>query len=353
MNTGPWGARENTSGAAPASGPPAAPRRPVASDVHLTRTDFIAAIRKNRRQTMFLCAVLIAIGMIAGGGAGWAFGAILNPDDPGMASAVAIAGAFFMLVFSVVWTLIALFFGDRIILGITGAHETAKEETPVLHNVVEEMALAAGLPTPRVMIVETEAMNAFATGTRPDKAAVAVTRGLLNALSRDELQGVVAHEMGHVANNDVLYMTAVGVLVGLVVLVSDLALRSIQFMSWGGRGSRRKSESGGGLVAIAIVVLLLIGLLSPIMAKIVQMAVSRQREFMADATSVKLTRNPRGLIGALRKLDDAEVRWDDASKAVQHLFIVNPFKKFGANASALLATHPSIEQRIDRLQALG
>jgi heat shock protein HtpX len=176
---------------------------------------------------------------------------------------------------------------------------------------------------------------------------------LLNALSRDELQGVIAHEMGHVANNDVLYMTAVGVLVGLVVLVSDLALRSIQVMSWSGRGSRRKSEGGGGLAVIAIVVLLLIGLLSPIMARVVQMAVSRQREFMADATSVKLTRNPHGLIGALRKLDNAQVRWDDASKAVQHLFIVNPFKKFGASASALMATHPSIEQRIDRLRALG
>ena len=355
MTGGPWGARENSAGGAPAPGPPASapPRRPAAPDAHLTRTDFVAAIRKNRRRTMLLCAVLIAIGMIAGGGAGWAFGAIAEPDDPGVAAAFAIAGAFFMLVFSAVWTLIALLFGDRIVLGITGAHEATKEEAPVLHNVVEEMALAAGVPAPRVMIVETEAMNAFATGTRPDKAAVAVTRGLLNALNRDELQGVVAHEMGHVANNDVLYMTAVGVLVGLVVLVSDLALRSIQVMSWSGRGSRRKSDGGGGPVVIAIVVLLLIGLLSPIMARIVQMAVSRQREFMADATSVKLTRNPHGLIGALRKLDNAQVRWDDASKAVQHLFIVNPFKKFGANASALMATHPSIEQRIDRLRALG
>ena len=345
MTGGPWGALENGAGAPP--------RRAAPPDAHLTRTDFVAAIRKNRRRTMLLCAVLIAIGMIAGGGAGWAFGAIAEPDDPGVAAAFAIAGAFFMLVFSVAWTLIALLFGDKIVLGITRAHEAAREEAPVLHNVVEEMALAAGVPAPRVMIVETEAMNAFATGTRPDKAAVAVTRGLLNALSRDELQGVVAHEMGHVANNDVLYMTAVGVLVGLVVLVSDLALRSIQVMSWSGRGSRRKSEGGGGLVVIAIVVLLLIGLISPIMARVVQMAVSRQREFMADATSVKLTRNPHGLIGALRKLDNAQVRWDDASKAVQHLFIVNPFKKFGASASALMATHPSIEQRIDRLRALG
>jgi heat shock protein HtpX len=224
----------------------------------------------------------------------------------------------------------------------------------VLHNVVEEMALAAGLPKPRVMIVETAALNAFATGTRPEKAAVAVTRGLLNALGRDELQGVVAHEMGHVANNDVLYMTAVGVLVGLIVVASDLALRSMRFVGAGGRRSGDSRKGGGGaMVLAAILVLLAIGLLSPLMARVVQMAVSRQREYLADATSVKLTRNPLGLIGALQKLDAAPVRWADASRAVQHLFIVNPFKKFAADASALMATHPSIEQRIERLKALG
>jgi heat shock protein HtpX len=212
------------------------------------------------------------------------------------------------------------------------------------------MALAAGLPMPRVAIVETDALNAFATGTSPDHAAIAVTRGLLTALTRDELQGVVAHEMGHVANNDVLYMTAVGVLVGLIVVVNDLALRTARFMT-GGSSSRRSKN--GGLVVVAVLVLVAIGLLSPLAARAVQMAVSRQREFLADATSVKLTRNPLGLIGALRKLDQATVRWDTASKAVQHLFIVNPFKKFGEKASALMATHPSIEQRIQRLQALG
>ncbi|MGQ0674882.1 MAG: M48 family metallopeptidase [Rhodospirillales bacterium] len=323
--------------------------------MHLTRTDFHAAIRRNRRNTAFLCATLTVIGMIAGGGIGWAFGVMADPEGDGaLAAAWALLAAAFMLVFSLGWTGVALLFGDRIVLGLTGARAASKTDAPVLHNVVEEMALAAGLPVPRVMIVETEALNAFATGMRPEKAAVAVTRGLLNALSRDELQGVVAHEMGHVANNDVLYMTAVGVLVGLIVVVSDLALRSTRFMAWGGGGRRSGGrKGGGGLVIVAIVVLLLIGLLSPVMAKFVQMAVSRQREFLADATSVKLTRNPLGLIGALRKLDAAPVRWDDASRAVQHMFIVNPFKKFGENASALMATHPSLEQRIQRLQALG
>ena len=343
MTTGPWGARGSARDGGGAS-PPVA---------HLARTDFIAAIRKNRRLTFVLCAALTAIGAAAGAGAGWAFGVLTSPDDPGAAQAMAAGAAIFMLLFSLLWTLIALWFGDRIVLGLTGARAIEKSDAPALYNVVEEMALAAGVPMPRVMIVETEALNAFATGMRPEKAAVAVTRGLMNALTRDELQGVVAHEMGHIANNDVLYMTAVGVLVGLIVVVSDLALRSTRFMALSGGGRRDGERKGGGPAVVAIVVLLAVGLLSPIMAKIVQMAVSRQREFMADATSVKLTRNPLGLIGALRKLDTAAVRWDDASRAVQHLCIVNPFHKFSADASALMATHPSIEQRIERLQALG
>jgi heat shock protein HtpX len=328
------------------------PDRPRLPAVRLTRTDFVAAIRKNRRNTAFLCLLLTLIGVTAGAGIGWAFGVMAVPDDYGATGqAWAVGAAGFMLLFSLVWTGIAMLAGDRIVLGLTGAREIAKADAPQLWNVVEEMSLAAGVPMPRVAIVETEALNAFATGMRPEKATVAVTRGLLNALNRDELQGVVAHEMGHVANSDVLYMTAVGVLVGLIVVVSDLALRSTRFMAWGGR--RRDDRRGGGIVVVAIIVLLLVGILSPIMAKFVQMAVSRQREYMADATAVKLTRNPTGLIGALRKLDHAPVRWDDASRAVQHLFIVNPFKKFAESASALMATHPSIEQRIERLQALG
>jgi heat shock protein HtpX len=349
MPAGPWGA------APPAPQAPAP--RPQPRPVGLTRTDFVAAIRRNRRNTALLCLALTLVGVAAGGGIGWAFGVLADPEPTSpLPPAFMVSGAVSMLAFSAVWTLIAIFLGDRIVLGITGAREAGTDEAPVLHNVVEEMALAAGLPKPRVMIVETGALNAFATGTRPEKAAIAVTRGLLNALSRDELQGVVAHEMGHVANNDVLYMTAVGVLVGLIVVVSDLALRSMRFVGaagGGGRGGGSRKGGGGAMVLVAIVVLLAIGLLSPLMARVVQMAVSRQREYLADATSVKLTRNPLGLIGALQKLDAAPVRWADASRAVQHLFIVNPFKKFGADASALMATHPSIEQRIERLKALG
>jgi len=351
---GPWGPRDRPpEGALPEGAPPESPPPAAASDVlqpppvYLSRTDFLAAIAANKRNTRILCAVLTLIGVGVGGAIGWALPVVAGAD-PAEATRLGIGAAAFMLVFSLVWTLIATRFGDRMVLGLTGAREVDRDEAPMLHNVVEEMALAAGLPKPRVAIVETEALNAFATGTRPDHAAIAVTRGLLNQLNRDELQGVVAHEMGHVANNDVLYMTSVGVLVGLIVVVSDLALRAARFSR---SGSGRNKNSG--LVVIALLVLVAIGLLSPLAARAVQMAVSRQREFLADATSVKLTRNPLGLIGALRKLDQAPVRWDTASKAVQHLFIVNPFKKFGDKASALMATHPSVEQRIERLQNLG
>ncbi|MCK6451817.1 MAG: M48 family metallopeptidase [Alphaproteobacteria bacterium] len=324
----------------------------------LSRTDFLAAIRRNRRNTALLCILLTLIGVVVGAGIGWAYGILIDETGTGEgAGDYALYAGGFMLLFSLVWTAVALFLGDKLVLGLTGARAVAKEDAPVLWNVVEEMALAAGLPMPQVAIMETDALNAFATGLKPEKATVAVTRGLLDALSRDELQGVVAHEMSHIANDDVLYMTAVGVLVGLIVLVSDLALRSTRFVGWGGGGHGRRSsgdrKGGGGLVVIAILVLLLIGLLSPVAARLVQMAVSRQREYLADATSVKLTRNPLGLIGALRKLDQATARFDNASKAVQHLFIVNPFRKFGEHASALMATHPSIEQRIERLRALG
>lgn len=313
----------------------------------LSRTDFFAAIRANRRNTFVLCGLLLLIGVILGAAVGWAFGTLAEePGGPRFAPDWAIYGAVFMMVFSLIWTVIALTVGDKIMLGMTGAREVSPDEEQMLHNVVEEMALAAGLPKPRVFIIETDALNAFATGLKPEKAVIGVTRGLLRSLTRDELQGVVGHEMSHIGNNDIMYMTAVGVLVGLIALVSELAIRSIRFMPRG----RGKS---GGAVIVAIVILLLVGLLSPIAAALVQMAVSRQREYLADATSVKLTRNPWGLIGALRKLDSGQNKWDGASKATQHLFIANPFKHFGEKSSALMSTHPAIELRIKRLTDLG
>ena len=326
----------------------------------LKRTDFFAAIRANRRRTTFLCLGLILLGGLLGYVIGLAF-EVFTAQNPDVAlhaglrlqSMGGLAAGGFMIVFGTLWTLVALFLGDKIVLGLSGAHEVTKDDEQRLHNVVEELAIAAGLPKPRVYVIETPALNAFATGLKPEKAAIGVTRGLLQTLNREELQGVVGHEMGHIANDDIIYMTAVGVIVGMVVLISDVGLRSMRFMSFGG-GRSRSSNKGGGAAAIVMLVILLIFLiLAPIAAKLLQMAISREREYLADATGVKFTRNPLGLIGALKKIDGSSARFDGAPKSIQHLFITNPFKNFGEKAGAMFSTHPAISLRIERLQNLG
>jgi heat shock protein HtpX len=214
------------------------------------------------------------------------------------------------------------------------------------------MSIAAGLPKPRILVIETEVPNAFATGMRPSRAAIGVTRGLLQTLSRSELQGVIGHEMGHIANLDTRYMTAVGVTVGLIAMISEIALRSLR---WGAMGRSRSSSSekkGGGQM-ILIIILVVFAILAPIAAKLVQFAVSRQREYLADATSVQFTRNPEGLVGALQKLTEAAKPFPGVSGATQHLFIVNPIRQFTSRTWALFATHPALEDRIKRLRNLG
>jgi heat shock protein HtpX len=220
-----------------------------------------------------------------------------------------------------------------------------------LFNVVEEMSIAAGVPMPKVMVMEVDALNAFATGTSTSNAAIVVTRGLLNTLNREELQGVVGHEMGHIANLDTRYMTIVGVTVGLIALVASMILRAMQWGSYRSSNSDRKSSGGS---AFLIIVLLVVAVLAPLAAKAVQMAVSRQREYLADATSVQFTRNPDGLISALQKLEAAAGKpFPGVSDATQHLFIVNPVRAMTAKTSALMATHPDLESRIARLRNLG
>lgn len=324
----------------------------------LARTDFHAAIRRNAWNTAWLCLLLALIGLLLGYAAGWALEVYFLPPppdrvwvDPLAVSGLGLNGAAFMLVASAIAIVVALTRGDRIVLGLAGAREVTAEEEPQLHNVVEEMALAAGLPKPRVAVVETPALNAFATGLKPERAAIAVTRGLVTSLTRDELQGVVGHEMSHIGNNDVLYATAVGVLVGLIAMVSDAALRSLRFMRYSDR-SRSRGRKGGG-AAVALIVLAAFALLAPLAALLVQMAVSRQREYMADATAVKLTRNPLGLIGALEKIGSSRVPYENANRAIQHLYIANPVKQFGPGARALFSTHPAIADRIERLRNLG
>jgi heat shock protein HtpX len=238
--------------------------------------------------------------------------------------------------------------GDRIVLRLTGAREVSADDEPVLYNVVEEMAIAAGIRKPRLYVIETGALNAFATGMSPAHSAIGVTRGLLESLNREELQGVVGHEMGHIVNWDIRYATAVGVIVGLIALVSDGALRSLYFS-----GRSRNSGKGGSGAAFVMLALVAFAALAPLFAFLVQMAVSRQREFLADATSVRLTRHPQGLIAALEKLAASSETFKGANRATQHMFIVNPFRNFDEHASRLSATHPPLALRINRLRNLG
>jgi heat shock protein HtpX len=258
-----------------------------------------------------------------------------------------------MALASIGWSMVSLAFGDSLVLGMANAKTIDKADAPVLYNVAEEMAIAAGLPMPRVMVLETDALNAFATGNRVGHGTIVVTRGLLEGLNRDELQGVVAHEMSHLANLDTRYMVVVGVTVGLIALVCDMLLRTFgwgMFSDTRRGGDDKKGPGSGGLL---IVVLIVVAVFAPLAAKAVQMAVSRQREYLADATSVQFTRNPNGLISALGKLADKAAPFPGVSRATQHLFIVNPVQTFTSKSSALLATHPDVADRIARLRNLG
>ena len=313
-------------------------------------TDFVAAQKVNRRNTLLLLVVLTALAALTGYVIGWLIEGEVVDTVPLWSQAGLVAAAL-MAVVSVGWSAISLAFGDKLVLTMANAKEIDKADAPQLYNVVEEMAIAAGVPMPRVMVLETEALNAFATGNRVGHGTIVVTRGLLDTLSRDELQGVVAHEMSHLANLDTRYMVVVGVTVGLIALVCDMLLRT---MAWGGSGSSRSSDkkgsSGGGLL---IILLIVVAIFAPLAAKAVQMAVSRQREYLADATSVQFTRNPNGLISALGKLADKAAPFPGVSRATQHLFIVNPVQTFTSDSPALLATHPDIADRIARLRNLG
>jgi heat shock protein HtpX len=230
------------------------------------------------------------------------------------------------------------------VLSASGAVEASADREPVLHNIVEELCLASGMPKPSLYIIESSAPNAFATGRDPATASVAVTRGLLQKLSREELQGVLAHEMSHVRNLDMRFATIVGILVGTVALLCDWGWRSWRF-----RGGRRSSGSAGLVIVLLALVL---AIFAPLASRLIQMAISRRRELLADASAVELTRNPGGLAAALRTIAADPAGLEVANRATQHLFIVNPLKSYGIDSSALLSTHPPIEARIRILESM-
>jgi len=308
----------------------------------VVRETFHQQIRQNKRRSILLMgAVVLLFGVLA-----WFFGFYLVGDPANAVWFVPIGG-----IIAAVISIGALYGGDSMILGVSRAREVTDAGEPQLVNVVRELALAANLPQPKVYVMEDTALNAFATGRDPEHASVAVTRGLLERLDREELQGVIGHELAHVANYDIRFSLLVGVLVGSIALMADMLAR---MTIWGsmtrGRGSSRGGGGGGQVIILAIG--LLVAILAPLFARLVQMAVNRQREFLADATSVELTRNPYGLERALAKLATDTEKLDGANKATQHLYFVNPVKKLEHSARGLFSTHPAIVERINRLRKL-
>jgi heat shock protein HtpX len=205
---------------------------------------------------------------------------------------------------------------------------------------------------PKVYLIEDEAMNAFATGRDPQHAAVAITRGLLDKLNREELQGVMAHEMSHVRNYDIRFSMLMAVMVGSIVLLADVVRRSIFYSSLGGRRRSRDSRGGGQAQAVLAIVAVILSIVAPLLASLIQLAVSRQREYLADASAVELTRNPAGLISALKKLTADTTELKGASQGMQHLYIVNPLLKKKKGKDSLFSTHPALSSRIERLEGL-
>ena len=260
----------------------------------------------------------------------------------GVVIAVLVAGLYFLISWK---------FGDSMILASSGARQISHDDSPQLWNVVEEISIAGGMPMPKVYLIEDEAMNAFATGRDPKSASVAITRGLLQNLNREELQGVMAHEMSHVRNYDIRFAMLMAVMVGSIVLLADVVRRSIFYSSLGGR-RRRDSRSGGQAQAVLAIAAVVLSIIAPLLATIIQLAVSRQREYLADASAVELTRNPAGLISALKKLtaDTAELK--NSSQGMQHLYIVNPLLRKKKGKDSLFSTHPALESRIERLEGL-
>jgi len=304
---------------------------------------FRERIARNRRNSLLLIAVFLAFITIFGYIIGFAW-----LGDPTRA----LFGLALALVVGVVCGLISYFAGDKMVLAASRAREITHDDAPVLFNVVEEMSIASGLPMPKVYIVDDSAPNAFATGRDPEHATVAVTSGLLEKLDRDELQGVMAHEMSHVANFDIRYSMLVGILVGTTVLISDFFLRGLWFS--GGRGGGRRGGDGGGgqLQIIMIIIAVVLAILAPLFARLLQLSISRQREFLADATAVRLARNPKGLADALQKISGDREVLEVANRATAHLYIANPIKKFEKRSKGLFSTHPPIEERVKILRAL-
>jgi heat shock protein HtpX len=293
----------------------------------------------NRRNSVLLVVIVMLFFALFG----YVIGYALTGDSGSALGAVAIA-----LALSVLSAVGSYFGGDQVVLKSSQAQEISRRQSPELFDVVGEMSTAAGVPMPRVYLIDDPSPNAFATGRDPQHASIAVTAGLLRRLDREELQGVIGHEMSHVRNYDIRFSLLVGVLVGGISLLAQFFLR---WTFWFGGGSRRNDRDGGLIGVLFLILGLVLSILAPIFTTLVQLAVSRQREYLADASSVELTRNPYGLERALAEIASDPEPLSVANGATQHMYIVNPLKKVGGG-SALFSTHPPIVDRINRLRRL-
>jgi heat shock protein HtpX len=289
-------------------------------------------IAGNRRLSYLLLFLFVA--MVAG--IGYVFGLETELGEYAVLPA---------LVFALCMAWGSYYYSDRIVLSMSQARPVTREQEPRLWDAVEGLSLASGLAMPKVYLIEDTAPNAFATGRDPQHAALVVTRGLLDKLERLELEGVIGHEMAHIQNYDIRFMMLVTVLVGTVVLLSDWMTRSL----WYGRGSRRSRSSGGGLLLLVGLVFVI---LSPIIAQLMQLALSRRREFLADASGALLTRYPEGLARALEKITADPEPLEVANKATAHLYISNPLRDYGGRLNGLFDTHPPVKERVQRLREM-
>ncbi len=296
---------------------------------------FYEQVSANRRMTFFLFVVffflIIALGFVVS----------------------FLMGSYFFVplfgIIAVVYILVSYYNSDKLITSLSRAKPADKQEFKQLHNIVEEMSIAAGLPKPKVFIIRDSAINAFATGRGPQHAVICVTTGCLSRLNRAELTGVVGHEMSHIRNYDIRLMTMAVILVGLAVLLSDFLLR---MFLWGGLARGRSRDGTGWIMLAAIGVGLLLAILTPFIAQIIKLAISRQREYLADASAVQLTRYPQGLAGALEKIKNDKEPLESANKATAHLYIANPLKGQKLWMKGLFASHPPIDERISRLREM-
>jgi len=295
-------------------------------------------IDRNRRTTFLLLFVFVAL--LAG--ASIAMGIVLGLPYP---------FAPLLIIPFLIIALISYYASSSVALAISQAHEVTKDDEPELYRTVENLCIGAGLPMPKVYVIEDGSPNAFATGRDPDHAAIAVTRGLLQKLDKLELEGVIAHELSHIGNYDIRVMTIVVVLVGLAALMADFALRLTFFGA--GRRSSNRERSGGAAVLIIYAVALVAVILTPIAAQLIRFAVSRQREFLADASAALLTRYPEGLARALEKISADPDPLEVANKATAHLYINNPLHEHKSFLNNLFSTHPPVEERIRLLRAMA